>query len=269
MPEENTAIVGAEPTNTDTAKAGSEPVQDAKSESSTDKPAPFDSDPRWKSARLAEKKLQEILKANDLDDPDDLIDLVQSGKTVKGKLQDPNQIDDLISKAQKLEQYEAYWKDQEERKKREMEDPEQTIARLEQKLKAKTIEDQRKQNQQAQAENAKRAIQSYEREVVNLIKDMDIPKEHQPFINEFFGVGNPANEIDITDRKAIRKLVADGIKKKEAYDQEVIKAYLKGKGEIPKVSSSSSAPANENKPKIMLKDARKMFTEQMQKLTGG
>jgi len=98
---------------------------------------------------------------------------------------------------------------------------------------------------------------------------MEIPKEQQNFISEFFGVGNPFNDIDITDRKAIKKLVADGIKKKEAYDQAIIQAYIKGKEGIPKVAATQAAAPTQDAPKVMLKDARRIFAETMRKASGG
>jgi hypothetical protein len=273
MTEEKTVVAGAEPADT-TVKAGAEPVKDAKSDSSTEN-VPWNKDPRFqdfmkekKSLTAANEKLQAILKANDLDDPDDLMELVQSGKAVKGRV-DVNQLDEMIQKAMKLDKYEAYWKDQEERKRREVEDPDQTIARLEKALKTKDQTDRYNAEQRQQAERAKQAINSYEREVSNLIKEMEIPKEQQGFTLEFFGVGNPANDIDITDRKAIKKLITEGLKKKESYDQAIIKNYLAGKTEIPKLASSAGAATEEKKPKIMLKDARKIFLETMQKASGG
>jgi hypothetical protein len=271
MPEETTEKVVAE--TTDTTKADSSTVKDVKSDSSTD--VPWNKDPRFqkfleekKGLTAASEKLQSILKANNLDDADDLMELVQSGKAVKGKL-DVNQLDGLIEKATKLDKYEAYWKDQEEKKRRETEEPDQTIARLEKALKIKDQTDRQKEEQRQQSERAKEAIGSYEREVSNLIKEMEIPKDQQGFTLEFFGVGNPANDIDITDRKAIKKLITEGLKKKESYDQAVIKNYLAGKGEIPKLASSAGAATEEKKPKIMLKDARRIFLETMQKASGG
>ena len=272
MVEENTEKVVAE--TTDTTKADSSTAKDAKSDSSPEN-VPWNKDPRFqefmkekKSLTAANEKLQSILKANDLEDADDLIELVQSGKAVKGRV-DVTQLDGLIEKAQKLDKYEAYWKDQEERKRREVEDPDQTIARLEKALKFKDQTDRQKEDQRQQAEKAKQAINSYEREVSNLVKELEVSKEQQSFILEFFGVGNPANDIDITDRKAIKKLITEGLKKKETYDQAVIKTYLAGKNEVPKLASSAGAATTETKPKIMLKDARRMFLETMQKASGG
>lgn len=273
MELKDTERVGAEPTDT-TVKAGAEPVKDAKSDSSTD--VPWNKDPRFqdflkekKTLTAANERLQNLLKANELDDPDDLADLVAKGKVVKGKISDLSQIDDIIAKAQKLEKYEAYWKNQEERKKREQEDPNDTIAKLDRELREKHDSDQQRERQWSEADNAKRAIHTYEREVTELIKELEVSKDQQGFVLEFFGVGNPANDIDITDKKAIKKLIQDGIKKKESYDQAVIAAYLKTKQEIPKVASGAGTATETTKSKIMLKDARKMFREQMQGASGG
>ena len=278
MPEEEkTVVAGAEPADKGaTVGLPTDEKKDAKADSSPDvvvdkdgKPLPWSEQPKWKSARAAEKKLNDLLKANDLDDPDDLLDLVQRGKTVKGKLADLNQLDTLIEKSNKLDKYEAYWRDQEEKKRRETEDPDQTIARLEHALRNKSVAEQNREAQRQQSENAKQAIQSYEREVSGLVKDLEVPKDQQSFVLEFFGVGNPANDVDITDRKAIKKLISDGIKKKESYDQAVIAAYLKGKEGIPKIGSAAGATATETKPKIYLKDARKIFLETMQRGASG
>lgn len=275
--ENNTAKTGAEPENkaadSKTAeKPGAEPAKeerDAKSESSTEN-VPFDKDPRWKSARLAEKKLNDLMKANEVDDPDDLVDLVKRGKAVKGKLQDLNQLDELIKRNELLRKYEEYWDQEKEKKRRETEDPEQTIARLEEKLKEKEKHDKQKDSERAQAEEARRAIQSYDREVKDLVSELELPKEQGEFFNQFLGVGNPFNDIDITDRKAIKKMFTDAVKKKEAYDQAIIAAYLKGKKEIPAVASTSEGAPEKKPEKITMRNAKSIFAESLlKKLQGG
>jgi regulator of protease activity HflC (stomatin/prohibitin superfamily) len=139
---------------------------------------------------------------------------------------------------------------------------------LEKELKQKENAERNKEAQHREAEAAKQAINSFEREVTGLIQEKEIPKEQQGFVLKFFGVGNQANEIDITDRKAIKKLIQDGIKDKEAYDQAIIKAYREGKINVPEIGTTTTAPMGE-KPKIMLKDARKAFLEAMQRVIPG
>lgn len=274
---ENTENAGAEPGNTEsTEKTGAEPVLDAKAESSTEN-VPWNKDPRFqefnknrKEWTASHEKLQKILKANNLEDPDDLDDIVDKGLKVKGKAVDVDRIDELVKDSQLLKQYQAYWAEQEEKKRRETEDPDSTIARLEGMLKSKNVKEQQRDYERHQAEQAKQAIQGYDNEVKNLIKEMEMPKDQQGFILEFMGVGNPANDIDITDRKAIKRLVVDASKKKAAYDQAVIANYLKGKGVVPKVGSSSTgAPETRQPQKSTFKDLRRQFLEGVQGTRGG
>ena len=271
--ENNTAKAGAEPVNKEDAAKGQVPdsptdKKDATADSSTEEKLPFDQHPKWKAARQAEKKLQELLKANDVDDPDELLELAKSGKTVKGKLSDLNQIDDIIEKAKRLDSYEVVWRQQEEERRRGAETPEQTIARLEKQLKGKEAADRHKEEKQKQQEAAKQALKNYDREVQSLVKEMELPKEQQAFAMEFMGVNNPFNEIDITDRKAINRMVADQKKKLESFKQSVIQDYIKGKETIPKVGATTAAPMGD-KTKVYLKDARKALHEAMNRVTGG
>ena len=262
MEENNSELTGSQPGNTEEktdVSAESSTANDAKSESSTDQP--WHKDPRFKQELGLLKVAKSLMEKNGLESVDDLVELAESGKKIKGKESDIDMLDEIKAKAAKLDKYEAYWKDQEEKKLRETEYPDQTIARLEKQLKEKEAADRHKEQTNQQREAAQHALKSYEREVQSLVKEMDVPKEQQAFVNEFFGVGNPFNEIDITDRKAIKRLVADGIKKKEAYDQAIIKAYINGKGETPKVGTASAAAPSGDKPKIYLKDARKTLLE--------
>lgn len=282
MPDEkNTAQAGAGPADdqgqksappTDKQGAISDPPTDKDLLGQDGKPLPFDQHPKWKAAREAEKTLNKLLEANGLDDVDDLMELVESGKAVKGKLPDPDQLDDLIAKADKLERYEAYWREQEERQQREYEAPNETIARLEQQLKAQREQDGRKEATRQEQARAAQAISAFEKEVATAVDAIeDIPKEQRSFFKMFLGVDNPAVEIDITDRKAIKKMVQDGIKMKAAYDQAVIDAYIKGKDSIPRSGGGGSGDAtiDNNKPKIMLKDARQAMKESLSKMFGG
>jgi len=245
--------VSADPSTADSTKA------DAKPDSSTEQP--WHKDPRFKQELGLLKVAKSLMEKNGLESVDDLVELAESGKKVKGKEADLDMLDEIKSKAAKLDKYEAYWREQEEKKQRETEYPDQTIARLEKQLKEKEAADRHKEQTTKQREAAQQALKSYEREVQSLVKEMDVPKEQQAFVNEFFGVGNPFNEIDITDKKAIKKLVSDGIKKKEAYDQAIIQAYIDGKGKIPKVGSSTPAAPSGDQPKVYLKDARKTLLE--------
>jgi len=202
-----------------------------------------------KSLLAANTKLQKLLKANDLDDPDDLEELVSSGKMVKGKLADLNQIDELIAKAQKLDSYETYWAAEKDRKEREESDPVTRAERAESKL-AETERRQRAdEGAKKQREETKAAIGNYEKEVTSLVKELGLQKEQEPFILEMYGVGNPSNDVDIYDKKAIKRLVADGQKKVEAFKQSVIAEYLKEKKGIVLTGQGTESVGGENQQK--------------------
>lgn len=244
--------------------------KDAKDQdSSSDDTVPWDKDPRWKEWRGTEKQLKDVLEANKLESLDDLRDLIDEGSKIKGRIKDVGDIEDIIEKAATFDQYQEYWAQQEEIKKREGEDPEETIKRLETELHQKKEARKVEREGREEVEAANRAVRTYEKEVKSLVKDTDLDKEEVAFIAEFLGVGNQFNEIDITDSRAIGKLVADGLKKKAAYDQVVIKNYLAGKIEIPKVPASADTPSAKDPEVKNMKDARKIMKERLGKLFSG
>jgi hypothetical protein len=268
-------------------KSGSQPennvdVKDVKTDSSTDikdvnagssdADKPWNKDPRFKEDNETfkiGKSMKALMDANNLKSFDDLTELLDSGKKVHGKQVDLDRIEEAFEDSKKLKSYELVWKQQEEERRRGIETPEQTIARLEDSLKKKEAADKHKEEAQKNQQAAQQALKAYDREVQTLVKEVDAPKEQQAFIAEFFGVGNAFNEIDITDKKAIKRLVDDGRKKIEAFKQSVIQDYIKGKSGIPRTSATSGAAPMGDKPKIMLKDARKMLHERMEKIIGG
>ena len=249
---------------------GKPPVNaDVKADSSTEN-LPWHKDPRFqdfmkekKGLEAANAKLQKILKANDLDDPDDLDDLVKSGKTVKGKNINLDALDEIREKAERLTKYEAYWADQKKRQERETADPNERAEKAERELDNERSQRQREIASKRQMEETKKAIASYEKEVQGLIDEATIPKEHQGIIQELFGIGNASNDVDITDKKAIKKLVADGIKKVDAFKQSVIAEDLKEKKGVVKTGQGAESVGDGKTPRMNLKEARKVASEQM------
>jgi hypothetical protein len=285
MADENTEKTGAEPDNTGKVAdvADSTPAKDAKSDSSPEN-VPWNKDPRFqefnkqrKELTASHEKLQKLLKANNLEDADDLVELVESGSKVKGKVRDINDLEQIIKDAEEIRSYRPYWqaqKENAERERRANQDPEERererAIRAEQELHVLKNDKARREFERKQADATKAAISGYDNEVKSLIKEMDMPKDQTGFILEFMGVGNPANDIDITDKKAIKRLVADAAKKKDDYDQAVIKAYLAGKGQTPKVGSAGTGAPELNKPKLMLRDgsSKRAFLERMRSAGG-
>lgn len=220
------------------------------------KPLPFDKNPKWKSARLAEKNLQRLMRDNEVDDIDDLVELVSSGKKVMGKV-DPDALDTIIDKAATLSRYEEYWAQQAEDARRAEEDPDATVARVTR----ENDELRARMNQQKAVDDNQRALSNYDSFVAAGVREVlpNIPPEQSKFLAEFLGVGNPAVEVDITNKSAVGKVVRDGVKKFEKFKQQIIKDYLAGKEtvlNIPRTDTGTTSNTGEIKN---LKEARKAF----------
>ncbi len=273
MPEEikGTAQPGSDP-GKDTAKAGAEPAKDKEGASVAqppggDKDLPFDKHPKWQSARKAEKQFNELLEANDCDSVEDLLEVIEAGNLVRVRGISKDKLDEIVKKATTLDQYETYWKQQEELNKRGQEDPQDTIRRLEHELNARNMTVKEREAREKADVEAKQTADAYDNEVTKLIGAAEtLPENEREFVIKFFGVDNPANEIDIRNRKEIKRVVSEGLKWLEDYKQTVIQNYLAGKSGIPKIPSSQ-IPGSETPPKIKnLEDARNRLAEQARKV---
>ncbi len=199
-----------------------------------------------KDDQLSTGKLdvEEILDEYGLDSAEDLKGFIAHLADMEGKIGD-NDLDALIENTKTLQKYQANWQQQEEEKQREKETPEETIARLE-KEKTQALDKNKTQaDKQKKSRAAKIAIDEFNDTITSVIEgNKEVPKEYRGIINEFMGVKNPINEVDITDKAAVRRLTKAGIKKIQVFEQGVIKRYLDGKVKIPKVTSTETTPGS-------------------------
>jgi len=171
----------------------------------------------------------------------------------------------LIEDSEYLAKVKDYWAQQEEEKTKQDESFEETIERqekknleLEQKLKDRdTKEAKDKEAKEAQV-NAERLIKSFDSTVsAEIDKLKDFPKEYKPFLREYLGVKNPAKEIDIGLKPEIRSMAKEGIKKFQDFEQLIIKRYLEGKTDTPKISSDGTqTPVDKEKKPQNLEESR-------------
>jgi hypothetical protein len=253
MSEKESEKSGSQPENKEEVKdekVESSPTEDVK-EKSSDSEVPWHKDPRFKdeldSLKLG-KSVKELIKANGLEDVDELKDLINSGAKVKGKQVDLDRIDEILEKANTLDKYQNYWKQQEELRRRGAETPEETIARLQRDIENRDNENVRKMQQEREAKLAKESVDRYEREVISQLESFDdLTPEVREVIAWSLGKGNECNEIDINDRKAIKKIVNDGVGKYnnlvKTIKEQGIKEYLAGKASIPSVPSTTGTVA--------------------------
>lgn len=253
MSDKESEKSGSQPENKEEVKdvnADSSKAEDVK-EKSSDSEVPWHKDPRFKddleSLKLG-KSIKGLIEANGLEDVDELKDLISSGTKIKGKQVDLDKIDEILEKANTLDKYKRYWEQQEELRRRGAETPEETIARLQRQIEEKEAMTYRQQQSEREAKQAKESIERYEREVSSQLDSFeDLTPEVREVIAWSLGKGNECNEIDINDRKAVKKIVNDGVKKYndlvKTIKEQGIKEYLSGKASIPSVPTNSGTVA--------------------------
>jgi phosphopantetheinyl transferase (holo-ACP synthase) len=248
----------------------SSPAKDVKEEKSSDSDKPWNKDPRFQEDNEAYKigkSITALMKANNLEDVDDLQELLESGKKVHGKQLDLDNLDEIVKKAQTLDKYEDFWKKDAEAKKRQTEDPQQTIARLEERNEELAKKFSQKESSEKESKEMKTAVSYYEREVISNLSDLEMTKPEKEFIAYTLGVGNECNEIQITDKREVKRVVKDALNKytnlAKTIKEEGVKEYLAGKTSIPKVASPGTVAATKIEPIKGLKNLHKAFAERM------
>lgn len=197
----------------------------------------------------AKADLSAVLDEHGFETIDDLKEALSSHSELRTKIGDEN-LDDIFAKAKTLEKYEAYWAEQEAKKKEENETPEQTIARLKKEKQEVLDKQNQEQLSKKEREAAKAAIATYNAEVETSIEqDKDIPKEFKGFAKVLMGIGNPALDVDINNKAAVRKMTKELSKQLVGFAQLVIKTYRDGKLAIPNVSPTDTPAPDTGTPK--------------------
>jgi len=238
-------------------------VDDTKASSSID-PGEFE------KAKESAAALSSLLEDHGFDSKEDLVEALSTGKDLKDLLGDAD-AKEVMEKAKTLDSYEQFWATQDEKKKDDDEplDSDEKVARLEKKITSWEKSKREEELRRSALEESQKALETFNTEVKGVVeKNEAIPKEYRPFVGEFLGVDNPANEIDITKPAEVRKMAKDGIKKIQDFEQAVIKRYREGKLEMTPIEPLDVDQVKEKQPKN-LAEARKMATEILQKQFAG
>ena len=241
--------------------AGAKAAADAAADK--DKP-PFDQDPRWKSAREAEKKLQSLQNALGVDSVEELLELADLGSKLREEGVDDKKIKEALAAQKEYARVQAYWAEQEEKERLLSETPDEKERRLdakERKLKEKEQEDERRRKQ---SEEGEKDAKNYDAEVTRLVtSDQSIPENERNFYAFFLGVNNPSSNINIASKEAIKGAYSEAIKVLKDFKDVILENAAKGKGAIPRVPGSA-VPGDLPPPKIKtLAEARKTMTERL------
>jgi len=215
-----------------------------------EKPPPYDQDPKWKAARKAEARLDKLAEKHGYEDHDALIEAFEEGQDVRDVL-GKRDIVTLIRDSRRLTDFEAehgaldqvievlanqsddfYEDDPEVRKIKE------------ENLELKRRQEQDEHNRQVQERKAT-ALKNYTEDVTGIIDGIEFPKEQKELATLLHGVQNPAMEVDITDRVAVKRMARSLTKRVEkiigTIKQNAIDEYAAGKsGLVPKASDKKT-----------------------------
>jgi hypothetical protein len=238
-------------------------------DSSTTEGKTSEPDENTKAALKVHEEVTKLLEDHEFDSLEDLKDAMNESGSLKAALGEMD-VNELKAAKDELDKIHAYWASEEAKRANEEEEPEDKISRLEKEIQAikssKVDEETRKQ----QREENERILESFNDEVSSFIKKQEgFPEEYRPFTELFLGVNNPANEIDITDKSATRKMCRDGLKSVGDFEQAVIKRYLDGKIKVPAMTKTDEAPQEPERPTAKnIKHARSVMEETLGKLFG-
>ena len=200
------------------------------------KPPPYDQDPKWKKARAAEAALEQLLKDNNLLSVEELKDALSKGVSLSKLLgdKDPKK---LLEDADYLARVKSKWNQEETSKKYEGETPEQKAERLETELQRSKQEFENFKNGVEDKSHAEQVLKGFSKEVSKVVEvlsqDEPLTADERQLLTLYLGVDNPANEIDIEDQTAVRKMATEGVTKFRSLvkniRQAAIDSYVAGK----------------------------------------
>ena len=223
------------------------------------KPLPYDQDPKWKAARAAQAKMEDILEKHGLDSFEELDDLIAGGSSISEILgaRDAKTITDktkqLIKDAEYLKEVKAYWAEQEAQKQKDELTPEERAEMSEKQLKEYKQAQADKEAKAAEDQSIKQALESYTGQADKAIEVSGLEGEDAAMAKLFLGVDNPFNEVDITDKKAVKEMAKVNTAKFKTYldsvRQSAVDEYAKGKSKFVPISTVATPAKEAVKPK--------------------
>lgn len=249
-PDTDTATTKeGESTSEDTPPADTKTKDGEEGKETTEKAPPYNEDPKWKAARAAEKTLSEILERNGLDtaeDMQDFIDQLKEGASVKDLLGDAD-VNELLKADAELKQIKSYWAEQDEARRRDEEDPADTIKRLEGENRSLRSNMATKEADRKAIEESQRALDNFTGTVGDLVDNAEgFDDDERGLLALTMGLDNPMDNIDIADTRAVKATAAKGIKALQDFlgkvKQKAIDEYVKGRSDITPIPKGTGTP---------------------------
>lgn len=262
-------------TNDSTDQTGGNPpdsspgaeANDSDGSSASSDTVPFDQDPKWQSARAAEKNLNSLLEGKGFKSIEDLTTALERGSTLEENLSGRD-LTEILEQAETLQEYQRIWAEEERTKQLDRETPTDTIARLEREKKELADSIQAGQDEQTAAQDAVESIKTYNSSVATFVEgQQDLPEEYRDFASTLLGADNPMLDVDMTNPNAFTKAATSMLGRLKAFEQSVIERFKAGATELPATppadGGADPAPANQKEPIKNLADAKRVFLERL------
>lgn len=220
------------------------------------KPLPFDQNPKWKSARAAEKSMQEMMDEFGFLDVAEMKDALASGKSLAETLQD-HDVETLLNNTQAYNELQKRLEeegDDPDDGDPNNQEPDGKLAKvLKENQQLRETLDQIKQARE-EAEADEEAFANYSSDVDKIIElsidDIPLTETEQTLFKSVMGINNPSTEVNIDDRQAVRSMVKNAVKQfhttLEAIKQQTIDDIAAGKRQMqvtdPKKSGDLDSP---------------------------
>jgi len=222
-----------------------------------DKTLPFDQNPKWKAARAAEKRLDDILSKHGLEDTEDLESALATGMSLK-ELIGATDAKQLLKDSQELRQIKEYWARQEAEKLASEETPEQTTERLKRENAALRQHYETKEADRRAIDESNQLLVDYSNTVDELVSQAEgLTDVEKDIVAVMLGVDNPMDDVDISDKRAVKSTVNMGVSAFKEFvanvKQQAIDDYVAGKSDITTVAKgdgSTAAPVARTKRQI-------------------
>lgn len=200
--------------------------------------------------------IKSLLDEHGIESPEELKTFVGQLATLKDQVGDAD-LEKLKKNSELLGKYQKIWAEEKEKDREDKETPEQTIDRLKKERREDRKIFMEQQAEQEETRESSVLLKAFTNTVKSTIKaQTELPAEYHGILTEFLGIENEIHEIDLEDKAAIKRITKAASKKIMAFEQDVIKRYLKGKSKVVKMTTSTETTPPETKKVKTLKDAR-------------
>lgn len=207
----------------------------------------FDTHPEWRELKDARDGFNDLLEQHGYRSKEELISDLESGVDLKSVIGERD-ANELVEAANKWAMAEEYWAEQEAKQQHEGESDEEKAARLEREN-AELKKAQREEKLRAEEiRESQAALKTFASEVDVAIEDAKLGKDAAEIARLYFGVNNPMDAVDVTNKKSMRLAINDGMKKfgtfVEAIKQAAIDEYADGKSDITPLPKDKGGGSN-------------------------